>query len=307
MRGRHLLTVGDLSPDELLSLLDRAAHFKRVRPQPMLAGRVLALIFEKPSLRTRLSFDVAMLRLGGSVEYLTQAEVGMGTREAVKDVARVMSRMVDIIAARTFTQATVEELAQYSRVPVINALSDTDHPCQALADVMTIREACGRTQGVRVAFIGDGNNVAASLAQACAMLGMHLTLASPPGFELPDGARVLAEHYAARSGGSVQLTDDPHAAVRNADIVYTDVWVSMGQERETAERREAFLPYQVNSTLLAAAPSGAKVMHCLPAHRGDEITDEVMDSVAFIGYEQAENRLHTEQALVAAILGDGRD
>jgi ornithine carbamoyltransferase len=307
MRGRHLLTVGDLSPDELLLILDTADRFKRTPPRPMLAGRILALLFEKPSLRTRITFDAAMVRLGGHVQYLTQAEVGLGTREAVKDVARVLSRVVDIVAARTFSQATVEELAAYSTIPVINALSDTDHPCQALADVMTIREMCGGLHGVKVAFIGDGNNVAASLAEACSMLGVHLTLASPADFELPAEARVRSEGYAERSGGSVTLVEDPVLAVHDADIIYTDVWVSMGQEREVAERREAFMPYQLNRTLLSAAPAGARIMHCLPAHRGDEITDEVIDSGAFIGFEQAENRLHTEQALVALILGDGRD
>jgi ornithine carbamoyltransferase len=307
MRGRHLLTVGDLSPDELLLILDTADAFKRQPPQPMLQGRILALLFEKPSLRTRITFDAAMVRLGGHVQYLTQAEVGLGTREAVKDVARVLSRVVDIVAARTFSQSTVEELAEYSSIPVINALSDTDHPCQALADVMTIREVCGGLQGVRIAFIGDGNNVAASLAEACCMLGAHLTLASPVGFELPAEARVQAEHFAERSGGSITLIEDAAQAVRDADIIYTDVWVSMGQEREVAERREAFMPYQLNGALMGAAPSGARIMHCLPAHRGDEITDDVIDSAAFIGFDQAENRLHTEQALVALILGDGRD
>jgi ornithine carbamoyltransferase len=245
-----------------------------------------------------------MERLGGHVQYLTQAEVGLGTREAPKDVARVLSRMVDVIACRTFTQSTVEELAQFSRVPVINALSDTDHPCQALADVLTIRETCGAVKGVKVAFIGDGNNVAASLAEACTLLGAQVTIASPFGYALPDGARVRAEYFAEQSGGAMITVEDPFEAVHDADVIYTDVWVSMGQEREAAERREAFMPYQVNQSLMRAAPVTAKVMHCLPAHRGEEISDAVMESPSFVGWDQAENRMHTEQALLALILGE---
>jgi len=306
MRARHLLSIADLDADEITEILDRAARFKREGSPPLLAGKTLALVFEKPSLRTRVSFHVAMKRLGGDCLYLSQQEVGLGVREAVKDVARVLGRYVDAIAARTMTQRTVEELAQYAGVPVINALSDTEHPCQALADLLTMREHSEGLPGTRVAFIGDGNNVAASLALACATMGMRLTLASPPGYGVPEAALALARERAARSGGAVRLVRDPAEAVTDAQFIYTDVWVSMGQEEETAARREAFAPYRVDRTLLARAPAGAKVMHDLPAHRGEEITDDVIESSQFIGFDQAENRLHAQQALLAIMLGEGR-
>lgn len=306
MRARHLLSIADIDADEITEILDRAARFKREGSPPLLAGKTLALVFEKPSLRTRVSFHVAMKRLGGECLYLSQQEVGLGVREAVKDVARVLGRYVDAIAARTMTQRTVEELAQYAGVPVINALSDTEHPCQALADLLTMREYSEGLPGTRVAFIGDGNNVAASLALACATMGMQITLASPPGYGVPEAALVLARERAARSGGVVRLVRDPSEAVTDAQFIYTDVWVSMGQEEETAARREAFAPYRVDRTLLARAPAGAKVMHDLPAHRGEEITDDVIESPQFIGFDQAENRLHAQQALLAIMLGEER-
>jgi len=307
MRGRHLLTVSDLSAVDLALILDTAAAFKARPARPLLAGKELALVFEKPSLRTRVSFEVAMRRLGGHVTYLSREEVGLGVREAVKDVARVLCRYVDAIAARTMTQSTIEELAAYSSIPVINALTDTEHPCQVLADLLTIREHLGGLAGVRLAYIGDGNNVAASLTQACAMAGMHISLASPQNYEVPREALALAQLRAEVSGGSVDLVADPEEAVRNADIIYTDVWVSMGQEEEAAERREAFAPYAVDMALLAKAPAGVLVMHDLPAHRGEEITDEAIESPGSIVFDQAENRLHAQQALLALILSDGHE
>jgi ornithine carbamoyltransferase len=307
MRGRHLLTVGDLEPEDLELILDTAASFKHRGCEPILSGKTLVLLFEKPSLRTRLSFDIAMFRLGGHTIYQSDAEVGLGRREAVKDVARVVGRYADVIAARTMAQSTVEELAEFAGVPVINALSDTEHPCQALADLLTIREHCGRLDGVRLAYIGDGNNVAASLVQAGALMGMHTTIAAPEGYGVPREPLVRAQAFAERRGGTIREVAEPEEAVADAEIIYTDVWVSMGQEKEAAIRREAFLPYQVDMALLSKAPARARVMHDLPAHRGEEITGEVMDSAYFIGWDQAENRLHTEQALVALILGGQPD
>jgi ornithine carbamoyltransferase len=307
MRGRHLLTIGDLEPQELSHILDTASSFKRTPSGPILSGKTLVLIFEKPSLRTRISFDVAMQRLGGHVIYQFGHEVGLGTREAVKDVARVLGRYVDVIAARTMSQNTVEELAAFAGIPVINALSDTEHPCQALADMLTIQEHCGRLAGVRLAYIGDGNNVAASLVQAGALMGVHTTIASPEGYGVPAEPLARARGFAERSGGSIKEVVEPTEAVVDADVIYTDVWVSMGQEKEAAIRREAFMPYQVDLALIRRAPSHAILMHDLPAHRGEEITDEAMESANSVIFDQAENRLHTEQALVALILGGALD
>jgi len=304
MRGRHLLTVGDLDARELSLILDTSARFKAAPPPPLLAGKSVALLFEKPSLRTRVSFDVGVYRLGGHLTYLSPPEVGLGVREAVKDVARVLSGYVDLIAARTMTQSTVAELASYASVPVINALSDTEHPCQALADLLTIQENCGRLAGVRIAYIGDGNNVAASLVQSCALMGMDITLASPEGYDVPETALVRARAYAEKSGGSITIVREPEEAVTDVQVIYTDVWVSMGQEEETASRREAFAPYQVDMALLRRAPAEVIVMHDLPAHRGEEITDEVMESSHSRVFQQAENRMYTEQAAMALILGD---
>ncbi|MHB8574147.1 MAG: ornithine carbamoyltransferase [Dehalococcoidia bacterium] len=307
MRGRHLLTIGDLSADELARVLETATAFKQSPPARLLEGKELVLIFEKPSTRTRLSFEIGFRRLGGHATYMSDAEVGLGKREAVKDVARVVSRYADAIAARTFSQQTVEELAAWATVPVVNALTDTEHPCQILADLLTIKEHCGGLKGVRLAYIGDGNNVAASLVQGCALSGMHVTLASPDDYGVPKEPLARAEVYAERSGGSITEVQEPADAVRDADIIYTDVWISMGQEREAATRREAFMPYQVTMELLRTAPPGVRIMHDLPAHRGEEITDEVIDSPQSIIFDQAENRLHAQQALMALILGDGRD
>jgi ornithine carbamoyltransferase len=274
-------------------------------PETELEGLTLALVFEKPSLRTRVSFHVAMKHLGGDCIYLSPPEVGLGDRETPADVARVLSRYVDCIAARTFQQETVVELARHSNVPVINALSDDEHPCQVLADLLTIREKKGRLAGVTAAFIGDGNNVASSLALGAGLTGLHLRLASPEGYEVPSHILHSASDAASQSGGSVEQTNDPEVAVRDADVVYTDVWASMGQEKEAAVRREDFAGFTVDSTLMSKARGDAIFMHDLPAHRGEEVTDEVMESAQSVAFDQAENRLHAQKALLSLILGHG--
>jgi ornithine carbamoyltransferase len=261
------------------------------------------MIFQKPSLRTRVSFEVGMLHLGGEALYLSPNEIGLGGRESVPDIARVLSGYVDGIMARVFAHDHILQLAQYSRVPVINGLSDYDHPCQALADIFTIWEHFGRIEGLKVAYVGDGNNVATSLAIMTTKLGGHFSIATPPDYELPgqvlDQARVLA----LETGVTVAATHDPAEAVAGADVVYTDVWTSMGQEKETENRLKVFPPYQINSALVARARPGAVVMHCLPAHRGEEITDEVADGPQSLLFPQAENRLHAQKGLLAILLG----
>src|SRR5262245_17863419 len=291
----------DLAPDELAHALDTALAVKRDGSGPVLAGRTLALLFEKPSLRTRVSFDVAMSRLGGRAIYLRHDEVGLGTREPARDVARVLSRMVDGIAARTFAQATLTELAQWASVPVVNALSDEEHPCQALADLLTLREHLGGLEGVRLTYVGEGNNIAISLAYAAVLAGMHFVCASPEEYGLP--SEVLATAGALPGGGSVRQSFDAHEAVRDAQAVYTDVWASMGQEHLLETRREAFAPFQLNAALLASAPANALVMHDLPAHRSEEITDEWMESSRSVVFDQAENRVHAEQAVLLLLMG----
>jgi ornithine carbamoyltransferase len=277
---------------------DRAQGRPGDRP---LAGRHVALLFEKPSLRTRSTFVIAVRELGGEVIELP-SDVSLGSRETVEDVARNLERWVHGAVVRTFAQARLQRLANAAtRLHVVNALTDEEHPCQALADVLTLRERLGDLTGRTLAFVGDGNNVATSLAHAAVKLGMHVRVASPKGYVLPE-AVVAASTKAARFGGSVTVTRDPIAAVTGADAVYTDVWTSMGQELETAARRKAFVKYQVNGKLMRAAAPGAIFMHCLPAHRGDEVTDEVMDSPASVVFDQAENRLHTQKALLAMLI-----
>lgn len=303
MYGRDFLTLADLSPQELRLVIETAVRLKRDGCSGLLPGRALALVFEKPSLRTRVSFERAMQQLGGSAIYLSQAEVGIGVREPVKDIARVLNEYVDVIAARTFAQHTITELAEYASVPVINALSDEEHPCQALADVLTIHERFGAVQGVHVAYIGDGNNVATSLMTAAAMLGANLVLASPPGYEPPGDLLETAKGLAADAGGSVRVVRDPAEAVAGADVVYTDVWTSMGQEDERLRRQRAFAGYQVTLGLMRGAAPHAVIMHDLPAHRGEEILDEAIESSQSIVFQQAGNRLHAQKALLALILG----
>lgn len=304
MLGRDFISIADFSAEEIRQIIETAVRLKqRGRPE-LLTGRTLALIFEKPSLRTRVSFQVAMTDLGGHAIYLSQEEVGLGVREPVKDVARVLSRYVDVIAARTYAHQTVVDLAQYANVPVINALSDMEHPCQALADMLTVRERFGRTEGIRIAYIGDGNNVACSLLLTAAMLGACITLATPPGYEPPGDLLEAAAGHGAHTGGSVRIVREPLEAVQGADVVYTDVWTSMGQDNERTRRQRDFAGYQVNLDLLKAAESHTVVMHDLPAHRGEEIVDEAIESPNSVIFDQAENRLHAQRALLALLLAE---
>jgi len=307
VRHKDLVAIADLDGAELCQLLDAAAALKRALAEgeqpPLLQGRVLALLFQKPSLRTRVSFEVGIRQLGGSGVYLSPAEVGLGERESYGDVARVLSRYVQVLVARTFMHEDVVTLARCADVPVINALSDLLHPCQCLADLLTIRERLGRLEGVVVAYVGDGNNVANSLLEAAPRVGMHLRVATPPGFEPDVGISEASARLAAQAGTELRLLTDPAAAVQGADVVYTDAWFSMGQETEHDFRREIFPPYQVNAALLARARPRALVMHCLPAHRGEEITDEVIDGPQSIVLDQAENRLHVQKALLCELLG----
>jgi len=302
MPGKDLLSVGDLGPEDVRRLLARAAEMKRRKKSAVLAGRSLALLFEKPSLRTRVSFDVAMRQLGGSAIYLSQSEVGLGTREPVADVARTLSRYVDIIAARTFSHATLEALAGHATVPVINALSDSEHPCQALADMLTIREKKGTLEGVTLAYVGDGNNVASSLLLAAALVGAKFKAASPGGYEVPDPVLTRGRSLAG-DGSGIVLVQTPREAVEGADVVYTDVWTSMGQEGEAAVRRRDFAGFQVTEDLLSLAAPDAILMHPLPAHHGEEVAPGVIDSPRSVVFDQAENRLHVQKAILASLLG----
>jgi ornithine carbamoyltransferase len=304
---RDFIALSDLSTAELLRLLQLAKDLKAEwlagGNQPLLKGKTLGMIFQKPSLRTRVSFDMAMLHLGGQALYLSPNEIGLGGRESVSDVARVLSRYVDGIMARVFAHHHVVELACHSRVPVINGLSDYNHPCQAFCDFFTMWEKLGRLEGVKLAFVGDGNNVATSLLLGGAKLGMDVRIATPPGYELKDDVVALARRLAQEGSAQIMTTNDPVAAVRDADVVYTDVWASMGQESEKAERATLFPPYQVNRRLMAAASPQAIVMHCLPAHRGAEITNEVADGPQSVLFDQAENRMHGQKALLADLMG----
>jgi ornithine carbamoyltransferase len=304
MQGRDLLSLSDLSPDELSRVLDVAISMKRDGTPALLAGKTIAMLFEKPSLRTRVSFEVGMKQLGGSSIYLSQSEVGLGQREAIKDVARVLSRYVSGIVARTYAQAGLVDLAASAEVPVVNALSDEEHPCQALADLLTIREKKGRLKGLRIAFVGDGNNVSSSLALGAALSGAELAIASPAGYELSAAVVATARHWAGLTGGAVATMAEPEAAVQDADVVYTDVWTSMGQESTRTARLEAFSGYQVDRALLARARPDAIFMHDLPAHRGEEVVDEVIEGPQSVVFDQAENRLHAQKALLSLILGD---
>jgi ornithine carbamoyltransferase len=304
MKGKDLLSIGDLTLDEAWGIINRAIRIKKRKAMStILAGKTLALIFEKPSLRTKVSFDVAMYQLGGHSVYLSQAEVGLGSREPIADVARTLSRYVDIIAARTFAHATVESLAKYATVPVINALSDGEHPCQALADIMTIYEKKGKLEGLTVAYIGDGNNVAISLFLACVLVGMNFRIASPKGYELPDKIVRLGLRSSKKVGAEIALLKEPREAVEGADVVYTDVWTSMGQEAEAEKRRKAFAGYQVDARLMKLAAKDAIFMHPLPAHHDEEVSPGIIDSKQSVVFDQAENRLHAQKAILAEILG----
>ncbi len=299
---RHLISSADLSAAEIQDLVKLAIVLKRTR-QRVLDGRQLALLFEKPSLRTRVSFQVGMRHLGGDSVYLTPQEGVLGEREPIKDVARVLSRYVDIVAIRTFGQAIVDEYASYSTIPVINALTNEEHPCQALADLVTLTEHLGDVSGHTLAFIGDGNNVATSLALTAVSLGMHVRIASPRGYLLPEWAATEASIRAAEAGGSFATLMDPVLAAEGADALYTDTWTSMGFEREAERRRMDFAGFQVNAQLRSAAGAGALVMHDLPAHRGEEITDEAFEGEGSIIFDQAENRTWAQVAAICKLLG----
>jgi len=300
---KDLLSVSDLSGEDIRLLVSNAVDMKAEGWLSILSGKTLAIMFEKPSLRTRVSFEVAMRQLGGQTIYLSPAEVGLGKRESVPDVARVLSRYVDAIAARTFSHQTLEVLASYSSVPVINALSDLEHPCQALADLLTIYEKRGELEGVTLAFVGDGNNVAHSLLLAASLTGMNFRIASPAGYGVQERILHLAQGYAIDSGAEVFCTEDSRLAVSGADVVYTDVWASMGQEAEAEKRRQIFTSYQVNSELLSLAKEDAIFMHPLPAHHGEEVAEGILDSLPSVVFDQAENRLHLQKALLAQMLG----
>ena len=310
LRGRDLLSVADLSADEVGWVFATAEALKaefranRRHAAPPLVGRTLAMLFQKPSLRTRVTFEAGMAQLGGTAIYLPDDAV-MGAREAVRDVARNLERFVDAIVARTGPHALVAELASHASIPVINGLTLREHPCQALADVFTIRERVGSLDGVIVTFVGDGNNVYHSLALLGAALGMEIRLAHPPGYMPDEGIVAAARTMAAASGGRLVFGHDPADLVRGAAIVYTDAWTSMGQEAEAEERRAAFAGFRVDDALMAIAGPAAMAMHCLPAHRGQEIASSVMDGPQSLVFEQSENRLHVQKALLVGLLGDG--
>jgi ornithine carbamoyltransferase len=301
---KDFIGISDCSTQELRELLEESrslkAFYKAGRRDLCLAGRTLAMLFEKPSLRTRISFQVAMTDLGGYPIYVKPEDIGgIGKREPVKDIARILSRYVQGIMARTFEHQTVVDLARYADIPVINALTDWSHPCQAMADVLTIHEHFGRIEGITIAYIGDGNNVARSLAFAAGKLNMRLIVASPRGYELDAETITKANGY---TPDCVRQISDPRAAVAHADVIYTDTWVSMGQEDEKEKRRRDFAGYAVDAELVAAAPKHVKIMHCLPAYRGYEITDDVVESANSIMFDQAENRLHFQRALLKRLM-----
>jgi len=299
---KHFLKFSDIAPDEIQPILDRAIELKSGASSTALAGKSVAILFEKPSLRTKLSFWVGTEKLGGNPVHFAPEEVGLGKREPVVDVANVMSRMSDMAVIRTFAQSILEEFAAAATIPVINALTDAEHPCQALADVQTIVEQLGSVSGAKVAFIGDGNNVAVSLAYAVAGLGGQLTVASPDGYTLPQESLDGANAYGASVGGSVKQVRSPQEGVAGADIVYTDVWTSMGQEAETAKRLIAFDGYQVNPALLDQAAPNVKFMHDLPAHPGEEISDGLLYDPRSVAFDQAENRLWAQAALMEKLI-----
>jgi|SRR3990170_2696402 len=305
---QDFLAISDHSSDEIRSLLELAVQLKKECTQggnkPILKGKALAMVFQKPSLRTRVSFEMGMQHLGGHALYIGPQEIGLGQRESIADVARVLDGYVDGIMARVFAHRHVIELAKWADKPVINGLSDYNHPCQGLADALTIYEHYKyKVEGLKVVFIGDGNNVAVSLMHVCAKLGMHFTIANPPGYDITPGAVELGKHAAAVTGSRIELLHDPNEAVVDADVIYTDTWTSMGQEEEAKKRKADFQGYQVNTALLKKAKPTAIVMHCLPAHRGEEITDEVADGPQSRLFPQAHNRLHAQKALLATLLG----
>jgi ornithine carbamoyltransferase len=302
---KDFLAISDYSPQEIQDILDLAVRLKKEWQSggnpPLFKGKTLAMIFQKPSLRTRVSFDMAMRHMGGDALYLSPQEIGLGKRESIADIARVISGYVDAIMARVFDHQHVVELAKWSSIPVINGLSDYNHPCQGMADALTIQEKFGNLKGLNVTYVGDGNNVAVSLLHVCAKLGANFTLTGPEGYDLNPKALELARGFAHESGSTIALLRDPHAAVKDAHVIYTDTWTSMGQEEEAKIREQVFPPYQVNQKLVAEARNEVIVMHCLPAHRNHELTDDVADGEHSVIFPQAHNRLHAQKAILARL------
>jgi ornithine carbamoyltransferase len=304
---KHFLAISDLSPAETQDLLDVAIklkeeYFKKGNP-PLFKGKVLGMIFQKPSLRTRVSFDMAMRHCGGDALYLSPNEIGLGKRESIADIARVLSGYVHALMARTFDHAHVLELAKWSDIPVVNGLSDYNHPCQGMADALTIQEKFGKAKGLNVTYVGDGNNVAVSLMHVCAKLGWNFTIANPEDYDVTPNSVDVANAIAKETGSKLTFLRDPHEAVKGTHVIYTDTWTSMGQEEETAKREKVFPPYQVNAQLVAEADKDVIVMHCLPAHRNHELTDDVADGPHSVIFPQAHNRLHAQKAILARLFG----
>jgi len=303
LKGKDLISIADLTGEDIRLLISQAVDLKAGGWSSLLERKTLAIMFEKPSLRTRVSFELAMRQLGGETIYLSPAEVGLGGRESIPDVARVLSRYVDVITARTFSHRTLEILAEYSSVPVINALSDLEHPCQALADLLTIYEKKGELSGLTLAFLGDGNNVAHSLMLAASLAGMNFRLAHPKGYAVQERVLLTAQRYAKENGAEILCTEKPQLAASGADVLYTDVWASMGQEAEAEKRRQIFADYQINGELLSLAKEDAILMHPLPAHHGEEVAEGILDTPRSVIFDQAENRMHLQKALLAQMLG----
>ena len=303
MKGKDLLSIADMNREEITLLISDAIDMKIDKWHSILDRKILALVFEKPSLRTKVSFDVAMKQLGGHTIYLSPVEIGIGKRESAYDVASVLCRYIDVIAARTFSHKTVEDLARYADVPVINALDDLEHPCQALADLLTIYEKKGGFQGVKVAYVGDGNNVANSLMLGCTMMGIDFSIASPKGYTVSEPVLKMAVEFSADNGTNLFCTESPEQAVLGADVVYTDVWTSMGQEEESEKRKQVFAKYKITEDLLAQAKEDVIFMHPLPAHDGEEVTSDVIHGEYSVVFDQAENRMHAQKALLVQMLG----
>ncbi|MGZ9167120.1 MAG: ornithine carbamoyltransferase [Anaerolineales bacterium] len=303
----HFLAISDLSSGEVQDLLDLAIklkeeYFKKGNP-PYFKGKVLGMIFQKPSLRTRISFDMAMRHCGGDALYLSPNEIGLGKRESIADIARVLSGYVHALMARVFDHEHVLQLAQWSDIPVVNGLSDYNHPCQGMADALTIQEKFGKAKGLNVAYVGDANNVAVSLMHVCAKLGWNFAIANPEDYDISPKAIEVANEIIKETGSLLTFVRDPHEAVKGAHVIYTDTWTSMGQEEETARREKVFPPYQVNAQLVSEADKDAIVMHCLPAHRNHELTDDVADGPHSVIFPQAHNRLHAQKAILARLFG----
>jgi ornithine carbamoyltransferase len=307
LKGKHFLTLGDFDPESIFHLLDVAKTLKQDkkirRPHPIMKDKTLATIFEKPSLRTRISFDVGFMQMGGNVINIRKEEVNLGKREPVKDAARNISRYVDCIMIRTFAHSLIEEFTQWSKVPVINGLTDKYHPCQVLADLFTVQEKFNDFKGLKLTYIGDGNNVAHSLLLGSSLVGMDVTIVSPGGYTPAKDVVTKANEIAKKTGSKITLAKNPEEAISAANVVYTDVWASMGQEEEAEKRKKVFKDYQVNSKLIKLADPNCIVMHCLPAHREEEITDEIFEIHAETIFDQAENRMHAQNAIMACLLG----